>query len=145
GLENIAADIVEINIDAIRGRGPERLERRAVLVIDGGIEAEFGRQPLAFVRAAGDADHAASLDFRDLANDRPDRTGGGRDHDRLAFPRLANVKQPEISGEAGEAVHAQQMRHRFDLRHFGQLPGGYNRVILPAGIAEHEVAGYETL
>ena len=46
GFENVAADIVEIDVDALRRRGPQRLEGRAVLVVDRGVEAEFGGQPV---------------------------------------------------------------------------------------------------
>ena len=46
GFQNIAADIVEIDIDAFRRRGLQGLEHRAVLVVDRGIEAEFAGQPL---------------------------------------------------------------------------------------------------
>src|SRR6187455_225735 len=74
-LENVAADIVEIDVDAVGSRRPQRLEGRAVLVIDRGVEAEFGRQPLALVLAAGDADDVAALDLRDLPDDRPDGAG----------------------------------------------------------------------
>src|SRR6185312_9080122 len=102
-FENVAADIVEIDVDALGGGGPQRLERGAVLVIDRGVEAEFGSQPLAFVLAAGDADDVAALDLRDLSDDRPDRTGGSRHHDSLAFPRLADVQEAKIGGEAGDA------------------------------------------
>ena len=33
--------------------------------------------------------------------------GGGRDHDRFAGFRLSDIEQPEIGGEAGDAVDAQ--------------------------------------
>src|SRR3954449_6544162 len=61
GFQNIAADIVEIDVDALWRRGAQRLEHGAVLVVHGGIEAELGGQPVALVRTAGDTDHAASL------------------------------------------------------------------------------------
>ena len=140
GFENVAADIVEIDVDALRRRGPQRLVGRAVLVIDRGVEAEFGGQPVALVLAAGDADDVASLDLGDLADDRADRAGGGRDHDGLAFLGLADIEQAEIGGEAGDAVDAEQMRHRLHLRHLGQVLGRHRRIILPAGVAEHDVA-----
>src|SRR6185369_14949524 len=53
-LENVAADIVEVDVDALGGGGPQRLESGAVLVIDRGVEAEFAGQPLALFLAAGD-------------------------------------------------------------------------------------------
>src|SRR5439155_11083592 len=74
GFENVAADIVEIDVDALGGGGAQRLEGGTVLVIDRGVEPEFGSQPLAFVLAAGDADDVAAVDLRDLPDDRSDRT-----------------------------------------------------------------------
>jgi len=52
GFQNIAADIVEIDVDALGRRGPQRLEHSAVLVVDRGVEAEVARQPVALVLAA---------------------------------------------------------------------------------------------
>ena len=69
----------------------QRLERRAVLVVDRGVEPEFARQPAAFLLAAGDADDAAALDLGDLADDRADRAGRRRDHDGFARLRLADI------------------------------------------------------
>src|SRR6516225_3247471 len=95
---------------------------------------------MTFVLAAGDADRAATLDLRDLADDRADRAGGGRDHDGLAWLRLADIEQPEIGGEPRNSIDAQQMRHWFDLGHLCQMLRRYGGIVLPAGIAEYDVA-----
>ena len=76
GLQNVAADIVEIDVDALRRRRLERLEHAAGLVVDRRIEAELAREPVALVAPAGDADHAAALDLADLATS-TDRAGRG--------------------------------------------------------------------
>src|SRR6516164_3224645 len=138
-LEDVAADIVEINVDAVRRRGLERLEDIAFLVVDRGIEAEFGREPAALFLAAGDTDDAAALDPGDLADDRTHRARGGGNYHGLAGLRLADVEQAEIGGQPGDAVHAEQIGHRLDLRQFAQMPGRYRRVVLPVRIAEQEV------
>src|ERR1044072_6501362 len=91
GFQNVAADIVEIDVDALGRRSAQRLEGRTVLVVDRGIEAEFGSQPLALVLAAGDADDVAALDLRDLPDDRADTAGGCRYDNRLAFLPFADM------------------------------------------------------
>jgi hypothetical protein len=53
------------------------------------------------------------------------------------------MQQTEIGGEAGDAVDAEQMRHRLHVRHLGEMLGGHRRVILPAGVAEYDIARRE--
>ncbi len=67
GVEDIAADIVEIHVDAVWTVRPQALARVSCLVVDRGVEAEFLDEVAAFVGAARDADRAAALDLRDLA------------------------------------------------------------------------------
>ena len=71
-----------------------------ILVIDGGVEAEFLRDVAALLGAAGDADHAATFDPGDLPNDRADGAGGCRDDDCLSGLRLTGVEKAEICGHA---------------------------------------------
>ena len=56
---DVAADVLEIQVDAVRGQPVQRLADVLVLVVDGGVEPELLGQPAAFVGAAGDADDAA--------------------------------------------------------------------------------------
>ena len=72
-----AADVLEVDIDALGRRRAEQLAQVRVAVIDAGIEAERLHRVLALLRAAGDADHAAALELGDLADERADRAGGG--------------------------------------------------------------------
>jgi len=51
------------------------------------------------------------------------------------------MQQAEIGGEARDAVHAKQMRHRLHLRHLVHMLRRHGGVILPAGVAEHDIAG----
>ena len=72
GVEQLAADVVEEDVDASRR---ELLEaRRDVfgLVVDARVEAELVDDPRALGRAAGDADDVRAAQLRDLARDRPD-------------------------------------------------------------------------
>src|SRR4051794_10358822 len=134
-------NVIEIDVDAARRGGAKCLEYRAVRVIDRGVKAEFGGEPIAFFLAAGDADDATALYLRDLTNQRADRSGGGRDDDSLAGLGFADVEQSEIGGEPGDAIDAQKMRHRLDLWQLAQMFSRPCGVLLPAGVAEHEIAG----
>src|SRR6516162_7640880 len=96
---------------------------------------------MALVLAAGNADHVAAFDPGDLADDRADRARGRRNHDGLAGLRLADLEQAEIGGEACNAIDAEEMRQRLHLRHLGEVLCRYSRIILPAGVAKHDVTG----
>src|SRR5947207_5645708 len=106
GFEDVPANIVEIDIDAVWRGGAQGLEHRAVLVVHRSVETEFGCQPVAFVAAAGNSDDSAALDLGDLADDRSDRAGGGRHYDSLAGLWFTDLEQSEIGGEPGDAVDA---------------------------------------
>ena len=106
GVEDLAADVLEVDVDALGRGGLELGGEVAGLVVDAGVEAELLRHVAALVGAAGDADGAAALDLGDLADDRADRAGGRRDHHRLAGLGLADLEQAEIGGPAGHAEPA---------------------------------------
>src|SRR4051812_7784862 len=75
-VENLAADVLEIAVDAVRRSGLELIVQRAGLVVDASVEAELLHHVIAFLSAAGDAHRAAALDLRDLADHAADRTRG---------------------------------------------------------------------
>ena len=54
---------------------------------------------------------------------------------------LPTCEQAEIGGQAGDAIDAEQMRHRLHLRHLGEMLCRHRGIILPAGVAEHDIAG----
>src|SRR5690606_24198931 len=110
GVEDRAADILEIDVDAAGNGFPELLREVRVVAVDAGVEAECLDHEAAFLRAAGNADDAAALYFGDLADDRADRAAGGSDHDRFTFLRLADPEQAVPCGEARHAENAQRMR-----------------------------------
>ena len=97
GVEMVAADIVEIDVDALRRGLHQLLDDRAGLVVDRGVGAELAH-PGAFVRAAGRADHGHALRLGDLDDRRADRAGRGRDEDDVALLRLGDAEQAEIGG-----------------------------------------------
>ena len=71
-IEDVAADIIEINVDPL---GTMLLEAPCFdvlgLVVDRGVEAELVDDVLALLGAAGDADRVATLDLGDLAGNQP--------------------------------------------------------------------------
>ena len=71
---------------------------------------------VALLRAAGDADHAAALDLRDLPDDRAHRAGRAGDDHRLARLRLADVEQAEVRRHARHAERAEVHRQRREAR-----------------------------
>src|SRR5262249_53625869 len=89
-----AADILEIDIDALRASDGERGGEVAAMV-EAGIETELLGHVAAFLGAAGDADDAATLALSELSGDRADRPRRGGDDNRLAGPGLADRLQPD--------------------------------------------------
>src|ERR1044071_2216165 len=78
GVEDLAADIVEVHVDALRTGLLKRRGEIAALVVDAGIEAELVLHVRALLASAGDADGAPTPDLRELAHDAADRTGSRR-------------------------------------------------------------------
>jgi len=105
GLEDLAADVVEKDVHAARAVLLEFVLDRSGLVVDAGVEAEFAHDPLALGRAAGDADHAAALDLRELACELSHGDGRARDDHRLTRLGLADLEQPEVGRQPGAAQH----------------------------------------
>src|SRR5262249_42173884 len=78
GVEDFSADVVKVDVYAVRAGSLQPLADVLGLVIDRGVEAQFVHDPFAFLVASGNADDATAFDLADLADDRTDRAGGGR-------------------------------------------------------------------
>ena len=104
-VEDPAADILEIDVDAIRAGGRELLAEVGGAVVEGGVEAELFRQRPHLGGAAGDADSPRPAQLCDLADGRADGAGGGGHHHGLARLRLADVAEADIGGEARLVHH----------------------------------------
>src|ERR1700682_3891720 len=100
-LEHGTADVLEVNVDALRAGLFQLRRKMRIAVIEAIVKAEFLFDVVAFVLAAGDADRACALDPRDLSDRRADRAGSRRNHDGLASPRLADVEQARHGGPRG--------------------------------------------
>ena len=143
GLEHLAADVVEVDVDAVRAGCAQRADRFPALW------STAASNPSSRVSSAHLASPPAMPTVRQpliLAiwpDDRAHRAGGGGDHHRLAGLRLAALEQAEVGGQAGDAIDAEQVADRLGLAELGQMPGRQRRIVLPAGVGEHQVAGLE--
>jgi hypothetical protein len=66
GIEDLAADVVEVDVDAVRAVRAQRLAHIVGSIIDRRVEAQLADDICALILAAGDADRAALLDLRNL-------------------------------------------------------------------------------
>ena len=144
GVENVAADIIEVDIDALGAVFLQSLLHVAGFVVDRSVEAELVDQVAALVRAAGNADRAAALDFRDLSDDGADGAGRAGYDNGLSGLRLAYFEQAEIGGQSRHSQRAEEDRQRGDAS-VGpdELFAGHDRVLLHPEHAGHLVADLE--
>ncbi|MEJ0047927.1 MAG: hypothetical protein WDN04_18750 [Rhodospirillales bacterium] len=146
GVHDLAADILEIDIDAVRRGGGQLLAPIRGAIIDGRVETQVLDDVAAFLGAAGYADHAHAEDLADLADDGADGTAGGGDQQRFPGFRRAEIRQAEIGGKAGAATDIEQRRQRDRQaggQHLHRVGRAGDRIILPAEHAVHQVAGRE--
>src|SRR6185312_2490047 len=139
---DLAADIVEIHVDTFAA---QRLCDVFALVIDRHVVAVELGQIAGLLRAARDADRAATRKLRQLPGDLSYRTRGGGNDDRVARPRLADVEQSEVRSESRQADGVQSERRWVEYRRDdAERPGTGGRVFLPAELSDHEIARAET-
>ena len=106
-----------------------------------GVVAQLFHRVLAFLRRAGDADHAAALDLGNLPHHRSNRTGGSRKHHGFTGPGLADIQQAHVGSKAGHTQHTQRVGYRLYARiqlHQARPIG--QGVLLPAGEGRDQVA-----
>ncbi len=109
GIEMVAADIVEIDVDAVRRRGGQALEDRPGLIVDDLVGAERADE-LAFLRVRRPI-RSPSCPWPWRSGPRPTRPRPPpprRTRCRLAFARR-RVEQPEIGRRAGDSEHAEEL------------------------------------
>src|SRR5712691_831826 len=106
-----AADILEINIDAV-GAGAVELGAEVSPMIDRRVEPEIVRDIAAFLRPAGDADDPRAVTLGELSGDRANRARGRRDDHGLAGFGLADVGEADIGGHARHAEDPERGRDR---------------------------------
>mmetsp|Transcript_27806 Transcript_27806/g.51852 ORF Transcript_27806/g.51852 Transcript_27806/m.51852 type:complete len:284 (+) Transcript_27806:2774-3625(+) len=143
GLQNLATDIVEIDVDPIGAGGAQGLEQPLGPVIDASVKAQFIGDKRAFVRTTRDAHNAAAQSFADLAHIAADGPCRGGDHNHFARKRFANTQQTMKGRLACNAVNAVQMGQRLDGRHVLDRAGRAGHVVGPDAFGRHNVAGAE--
>ena len=112
-LEHRPADVLPVDVDAIRAGGAQRLGEVGGAVIDAGIEAELvhrRRRTSPWPPAMPTA--RQPLIFAIWPTTEP--TGAGRrgHHQRLAGLRPADLEQADVGGHARHAEHAERGRDR---------------------------------
>src|SRR3546814_15814626 len=75
GVEDLAADIVEINVDAAGAVLVQRLADVLILVVDGGVGAQLVAHVGTLFRATGNSDHLAAQAFGNLHRSDEGRVG----------------------------------------------------------------------
>src|SRR5690625_7828579 len=69
GIQNLAADVIKIHIDAAWAGCAQILIEVAFFVIDDGVKTEFIDQATRFFCAAGNSHHAAAMQFGKLRSE----------------------------------------------------------------------------
>jgi hypothetical protein len=93
---HLPADVLEVDVDAVRGGRVELLAPARILVVDGGVEAEVLDGVAALLLGPRDPDDARAARLAELAGDRPDRARRGGDDHR--FCRAAGGRDPRRPG-----------------------------------------------
>jgi 6-phospho-beta-glucosidase len=144
GFQVVAADVVEVDVDAL-GRGlAELAEDGGGLVVEGGVEADLA-QPADLFIAAGAADHpGGALELGDLAGHAAHRAGRAGDEHYVARLQRGDVEQADVGRQRGHAEHPQVSRRRQprSAGYVGELlrvPGGQDRLVPPAQIVQDQV------
>ena len=126
-VEQLAADVVEEDVDAL---GRELLESRRdilALVVDARVEAEVVDDPRALLGRPRDTDHLGALHLRDLPGDGSHAARGGRDAEGLVRLRLGDLEHADVGGDADVAEYAENIEH---IHAFGHHRDGRERVRL---------------
>src|SRR4029450_6557911 len=109
-VQDLAADILEVAVDALRRRILQRTSDILRLVVDAGIESEFDNAVAALLRAAGDPSRAAPRELRKLPDDAADRPARRRYQDRLALLCLDDLLESVPGGDARHTDRAEISR-----------------------------------
>jgi hypothetical protein len=137
---HLAADVVEVDVDAVRARLLQCGVDVVVLVVDRHVVAVHSAVG-AFVRAARDPDCPTARELGDLADDLPDCSRRARDDDGVARQRPADVEQAEVGRKAGRPYDMESERRRIEhLRNPPQRATARDRVLLPAELADDQIS-----
>ena len=103
----LAAHVVEVNVNPVRGGIAQQLGDGSGAVVERGIEAEVGEK-LGHLRVrAGAPYHAVPAGLGDLGGEPADRARGRRDPDDVTVPQLRGLEQTGPGGQADTAKGAE--------------------------------------
>src|ERR1051325_1997895 len=141
GVLHRAADILEIDIDAVWAGLIERRAEIGIAMVERRVEAKLVLDVAALVGATGDPDHPRTLALGELSGDGADRARGGRHDNGLAFFRLADIGETDIGGHGRHAEDAERGRdRRFGGIELHQAIAGDRAIELPAITAHCVIA-----
>ena len=103
----VAADVVEVDIDALRCALEDLPFEVAVVVVEGVVEAEVLLEVADLLGAACAADSGAALDHGDLTHSAPYRACGAGDEHGFAFLERTDVQKPHVGCHAGHSQDAE--------------------------------------
>ena len=141
--EVLAADVVEVDVDAVRRGLAQQLGDLAVVVVERGVEAELVFDPRDLLGRAGGADHGVALELRDLAGERADGARGAAHEHHVALAQLRDVQQADVRGQARHPEHADErgLRHARGRRRSSRACSALDHGDLtPAEAVQDEVA-----
>src|SRR5690606_13480498 len=83
-IEDLATDVLEIDIDAVRTGVGQVVGQTVEAVVEADVEAQLIYRVGTLVRSAGDADHPTALELGHLTHHAAHRSRGRCHHHRLA-------------------------------------------------------------
>lgn len=104
GLEVVAADVLEVDVNALGSQALQGVGGGLLLVVEAAVEAELVDDEVELLVGADGADDLEALALGNLADDLADGAGSGADEEGLALLGLADAVQ---AGPGGQTGHAQ--------------------------------------
>lgn len=108
GVEVLAADVLVVDVDAVRGEFLQGLARLDIFIVEALVEVELLLDEVELVVAADAADDRQALVFSELAHQLADGTGGGGDEDRLSLLGRADIVETRVGRQSGHAQGADE-------------------------------------
>ena len=108
GLEVLAADVLEVDIDTVRGKAGQGGEGALLLVVEAGVEAELVDDKVQLRVGSDGADHLQPQVLGELADDLAHGAGRRADEHGLAGLGLPDLLQARVGRQPGHAQGAEE-------------------------------------
>lgn len=148
--EGLTANVLVVDVDALRSQAGESVGRLLLLVVEASIELELVGDEIELLVVTDAANDGQALELGQLADNLADGTAGGGDEDGLALLGLANLVKGAEGGQAGHAERANEvggvevMAVLDEADGLGLL-GGEGAVLLDGDHADDDITGLELL